>query len=480
MMKPHPRNERLQGSALPPSRFIFGDALDEQGLEPCEYIVHTEAPVFTCRLVGHDETPFPGDQQCDFSSAMLFDDVEKVSIYVCNQGFKLYDFTFSTDVPEAGCLQKICDEAMAVYLRLQQVYQEREVGASAREMRVISSKPLAPKERTEAIASLKQLAEDACQQPVSRLHLTALVQQALAGGDQAVLTEAQLGLLAQPTARSMLLETARNCIAYPEVVRQDGSILSFELWALPFVFSRAQGGAWWHFPLLERVEPVLSRMLGLPEKTVLWVSPTIFTLEMLYERGCQDLVHLAPVMDAGCDYAPQDPLHARASYEAARQTQDPQLLVAFIPFLVERAALSPEAARKGGRKALSAVLPLVQEAISSEMEYGEAELYAPMPWWDALSAGIGGINRKRLGLLLALLAAQLGSYQGLVAEAEYQPEQQGYLVTVRQSESQLEVGRSVWLLVSDIAPDRELAWAGLSAFLREAGISLTELSSRLH
>jgi len=479
-MKPHPRNARIQGSALRPNRFIFGDALDEQGLEPCEYLVHTEEPRFVCRLVGNDETPFDEAAKRGFASAVLFDESENASIYVCNQGVRLYDFTFSAEPPTAAELQTICDEAMGLYVRLQAIYSERELGADLREMRVIASKPLTPAERTAAVTELKLLAHEASQQPVSRLRLTALVQQALSGGDQAVLTEAQLALQSDPSAREVLLQTARDCIAFPEVVRKDGSILSLELWGLPFIFSRTEGGVWWHFPLLERVEPVLSEALELPAKSVLWVSPTLFTSDMLNERSCQDLVHLAPVMDAGCDYAPVDPVDARATFDAARQTHDPQLLVAFIPFLVERGSLEPGQARRRGRKALEAVISLVQDALGAEMEYGEAELYAPMPWWDALEAGINGMNRKRLGLSLALTAAQVGSYAGLQAEAEYQPELQGYEVVLRQTATDTVLARSVWLLVSDVAPDRERAWNTLSGCMREAGINLTERSARLH
>jgi hypothetical protein len=480
MMKPHPRNARLKGSALKPSRFIFGDALDEQGLEPCEYIVHTETPFFVCRLVGNDETPFEGEDQNDFASAVLFDDADNVSIYVCNHGFRLYDFTFRDEVPTAALLQQICDEAMKTYLRLQDVYREHESNRDAREMRVLSTMPLAPGARSEAVNALKSLALEACQQPMSRLRLTASVQQVLSGGDQAVMTETQLGLFAQPAARELLLQTARDCIAFPEVVRKDGSILSFELWALPFAFSRAQGGVWWHFPLLERVEPVLADALELPPKAILWMSPTLFTVEMLNERSCQDLVHLAPVMDAGCDFAPWDPVSSRATFEAARRTDDAQLLVSFLPFLVERGALSAEQARRCGRKALEAVMPLVQDAIGAEMEYGEAELYAPLPWWDALAAGIGSMNRKRLGLTLALSSARIGGKDGLEAEIEYQPEMLAFDVVIRQTGLDAAVARTTWMLVSDVAPDRDRAWGDLAGCLQEAGIPFKERLSRLH
>jgi hypothetical protein len=480
MMKPHPRNARVKGSALRPNRFIFGDALDEQGLEPCEYFVHTEMPRFVCRLVGNDETPFEGEDSGDFASAVLFDESDNVTHYVCNQGFRLYDFNFIDELPTAALLQQICDEAMQVYLDLQDIYREQESGLQAREMRVFTPKPLPPRARARAMTGLKSLAQESVHDPLRQMSLTASVQQVMAGGDPAVLTETQLALLNDPPARQLLLETARDCIAFPEVVRKDGSILSFELWALPFAFSRVQGGSWWHFPLLERVETVLADALELPSKAILWISPTVFTMEMLNERACQDLVHLSSVMDAGCDYAPWDPDDARATYEAARQTQDPRLLLAFIPFLVERGALPAEQAKRCARKALDAVMPLVQDAIGAEMEYGEAELFAALPWWEALSAGVGGVNRKRLGLTLALAAAHLGGMTDIEAEAEYQPELQGYEVCLRKSGRPEVIAHLPWLLVPDVAPDRERAWSELELCMREAGVPLTERITRLH
>jgi hypothetical protein len=417
----------------------------------------------------------------DFASALLFDEADNVTIYVCNAGFRLYDFNFKDEIPTAAALQRICDEALKAYMQLQDIYREQEAaGFELRELRALPSKPLAPVERSKAIAELKLLALDACQKPLRRLHLTALVQQTLSAGDWAVLTESQLGLQGEPKARDMLLQTARDCIAFPEVVRKDGSILSFELWGLPLAFSRAQGGVWWHFPLLERVEPVLADALELAPRAILWMSPTLFTVDMLNERACQDLVNIAPVMDAGCDYAPYDPESSRATFDAARQTHDPQMVVAFIPFLVERGALPMDQARRCARKTLEAVMPLVQEAISAEMEFGEAELFCPLPWWDALTAGIGGMNRKRLGMALALAHAHLGEGRSLVAQAEYQPELQGYELTFKQEGRDEAVARTVWMLVSDVAPDRERAWADLASCLRDARIPLTENIARLH
>src|ERR1700739_2045588 len=90
-MKPHPRNARIKGDPFVPNRFIFGDAVDDKGLEPYEYVIHTESPVFVCRLVGDDETPFAGRDSEAFASSVLFDETENVTHYVCNQGFRLFD-----------------------------------------------------------------------------------------------------------------------------------------------------------------------------------------------------------------------------------------------------------------------------------------------------------------------------------------------------------------------------------------------------
>lgn len=478
-MKPHPRNARIKGDPFVPNRFIFGDAVDDKGLEPYEYVIHTESPAFVCRLVGEDETPFAGRDNEGFASAVLYDEAENVTHYVCNDGFRLFDFNFWDEVPTAAALQKLCDELMAAYRRLNEAYAEREAGVKLREFKEGPNEPLLPVQRSERIKELIAKAQEALAAPLQKVQLTAAVQLALLGGDSAVFTEAQLALSSQPEARQLLINTARDCIAFPEVVRKDGSIASFELWALPFAFSRAQGGVWWHFPLLERIEAPLADALGVPEKAILWVSPTLFTLDMLNERACQNLVQLAPVMDAGCDYAPYDPDSARATFVAASQTADPQLVIAWIPFLVERGVLPVEQAKRMGRKALDAVMPLVQEAIGSQMEYGEAELFAPLPWWEGLSAATRAWNRKRLGITVALVAASVGGLQGLEAVAEYQPEHYAYQILLKSTAGEV-LAHAMWALEPDVAPEREHAWQDLAMCLQEAGIPLSEQASRLH
>ncbi|POA98828.1 hypothetical protein C2134_09600 [Chromobacterium sinusclupearum] len=481
-MKSLPRNARIRGEPFLPSRFIFGDAVDDEGLEGSEYLVHTESPAFICRLVGNDDTDFPGRESEGLASAVLYDEAEKITVYVCNLRLRLFDFNFYDEVePNVGQLQDICDEAMRAYQKLQKAYAERDAaGPPPREMRTGPTKPLPPAERQQAISQLIEQARLAVGKPMGGMQLAAAVQMALMAGDQAVFTEAQLALLAEPDARQLLIQRARDAVAFPEVLRKDGSVVSFELWALPFAFSRSQGGVWWHFPRLEALEVALADALEVPEKSILWISPTLFTVDMLNERGCQDLVQLAPVMDAGCDFAPLDPESSRATYEAARKTNDPQLVMAWIPFLVERGALPMDKARRLARRALDVAMPLVQQAVAAEMEYGEAELFAPLPWWEALSSGMRAWNRKRLGVTAALLAASQGGIDKLEAVAEYQPEIQGFEVALRVKGRDEVEARVPWLVVPDVAPDRDAAWRDLADCLREAGMPLSQSVARLH
>jgi len=482
-MKSLPRNARIKGEPFLPNRFIFGDAVDDQGLEGSEYLIHTEAPAFVCRLLGDDDTDFPGRGREGLSSAMLFDEADNVTVYVCNLRLRLFDFNFSNEdeMPTVGQLQAICDEAMEAYQRLHKAYADREAaGPVPREMRIGPTEPLPPAERGRAVNQLVELARRAVDQPMERAQLAGEVQMALAAGDQAVFTESQLALLSQPAARQLLVNCARDAIAFPEVMRKDGAVVSFELWALPFAFSRAQGGVWWHFPQLGRLEVALADALEVPEQSILWISPTLFTLEMLNERACQDLVQLAPVMDAGCDFAPLDPDSSRATFEAARKTNEPQLVLAWIPFLVERGALPPDQARRLARKALDAAMPLVQQAVGAEMEYGEAELFAPLPWWEAVQTGVRAWNRKRLGVTAALLAASAGGVQELEAVAEYQPELQGYEVGFRLRGREESAAHAPWLVTPDVAPERDEAWRDLAECLKEAGIPLSETLAKFH
>lgn len=90
-MKPLSPRSRLKGDPFLPNRFIFGDAIDQHGIEEYEYLVHTEQPTFVCRLM-HRAIPFDGADSEQFASAMLFDPEENVSYYTCNDGLAMTDF----------------------------------------------------------------------------------------------------------------------------------------------------------------------------------------------------------------------------------------------------------------------------------------------------------------------------------------------------------------------------------------------------
>ena len=53
-MRPIKASSSLPGDPFLPNRFIFGDAVDENGLEEFEYMVHTEHPAFICRILPQD------------------------------------------------------------------------------------------------------------------------------------------------------------------------------------------------------------------------------------------------------------------------------------------------------------------------------------------------------------------------------------------------------------------------------------------
>ena len=477
-MKSHPRNARIKGDPFIPNRFVFGDAVEEKGLEPYEYLIHTQEPGFICRLVGMDQTPFPARDQEGFRSVVLYDDENDLTHYVTNSGFRLFDFNFWGDIPTAAQLHKICDEAMQVYQRLQKAYVAREVAPKERDFRLVPTEPLPPPIRQQKIAELIALSRDAVQNPIKRMQLHALVIQVLSGGDQAVFTESQCQLQNEALARDTLLTTSRDAIAFPEVMRADGHVVSYELWAFPLIFSRTQAGMWWHFPLLEQLEPVLSEALGMAPETILWMSPTVFTADALAERGCQSLVHLAPTMDAGCDLALQDVAVARASFEAADKIIEPQLVLAWLPFIVERGKLTIDMLRAHAAAVLDAAMPMVQNALAAEMNYGEAELFMPLPWWDAMAAGTYAYNRKRVALAMATLSPDdAGS---LRAEAVYQPEGPMYEVTIHHQEKNVLRARIPWLLAPDLAPAKLGAWLDLQSCMQLLGIPVREVSAKLH
>lgn len=476
-MKLHPRNRPVKGDPFVPNRFIFGDAIDGETVEPYEYVVHTGSPAFVCRLVGNDDTPFIGRDGVEPNSAVLYDDDENITHYVCNAGFRLFDFNFWDEkIPTAAALQKICDEAINTYERLRVAYARNELGTTVeRELMVAPVEQLSLVQRTNQVKNIIGLSITSLTDSSKQQQFFELVRSVLLAGDESVFTEAQLALLDHTEARQALVNCARKAIALPEAVRKDGSIVDYELWALPLVFAREQGGVWWHFPKLERMEGVLANVLQLPADAVLWVSPTLFTFEMLRERACQPLIHLAQVMESGRDLALDEPEAARETYDVENQTKTQQLILCWIPFLLERGALTVEKARRLASKTLSAAMPVIQDALTEQMPYAEAELFAPLPWWQSLVTAVGAFNRRRLGLTLALLATHGHEPSALRVVIEYLPERLAYIVIFRDKASS-HLAQAPWLVVPDIAPDRVRAQEDLIDCLRESGVTTFELS----
>lgn len=480
MMKLHPRQMPILGNACVPGRFIFGDATDQNGLEACEYVVHTSFPQFICRLT-NDDTMLPSDgEQRDILSEVFYDTRNNTTLYVCDRGLRLYDFTFYDSLPTAEELQSACDEAVRQYFSLHKCYRERELKLKQRKVRIGPLQRLAPAERDRAARDLMDKARAAVSEPMGRRALSVAVHEVLCGGDYTVLTESQLGLFTEPDVRKQLIDTAKDCIALPDVVRQDGTVLSFELWALPLIFLRMEGGIWWYFPMLDRIKPTLAEVLGLSQNSMLLISPTIFTVEMLNEYGCQNLIHLAPSIDAGYDFVPVDIESMRTSYEHASKTIEPQLVMAWLPFLVEKGKLSKGVLHGREKSIVEAVMPIINEVLGKQMEYHEAELLAPLPWWEAISVGTMAWNRKRLGLTLGFAIATIGTEMELEAVIEYQPEAVAYAVDFRESGKDTILARTFWLVVPDVVPDRMAALKVLQSCLREVGVNVVENVIRLH
>ena len=161
-MKPLSPRSRLKGDPFLPNRFIFGDAIDQHGIEEYEYLVHTEQPTFVCRLM-HRAIPFDGADSEQFASAMLFDPEENVSYYTCNDGLAMTDFVFLGEPdsePNAGALQKICDEAVAAYWAIDEAYKNNqlELNEYGRRPRELPPMQLDDATRAHAVAELARAA----------------------------------------------------------------------------------------------------------------------------------------------------------------------------------------------------------------------------------------------------------------------------------------------------------------------------------
>ena len=467
-MRPIKSSSSLPGDPFLPNRFIFGDAVDENGLEEFEYMVHTEHPAFICRILPQD-LDFRGSGGEGFRSAMLFDEAENVSYYACNDGLTLTDFNFFTDAePTAGELKKICDQGIATYWKIDEAYKKREAEPLHR-LRVLQREAGVADRAGQLACELAEAARSAVDNPVQELKLASEVQSALNGNEPRILTEAQLSLRDAPAARKLLLERARALISLPDVVRPDGSFKPYELWAIPLMYTVGHAGDNWYLPGLADVEQVLREQFRLAPKVALQVSPVLFTHEWLRDSGCQTLVHVAAALDAGEAVAPEEPESMLRRYEEDRQRFLPRLTLNWIVFAVERGAL--QKAQVNDELLLDALMPVVESAMGSAIDYGEATLFAPQPLWQALSSGVEEYNAKRLMFAAALVEKNIGLAE-IDARVEYRPEALAWWLTFhRRSDGEMLTGFA-WLVTPDLAPDREAALDELRAVLERLGLSL--------
>lgn len=455
-------------STLP--KFIFG--LDGVGGGIERYVViHTCFPRFTCRMELYDGV-------CDWSEnepgVLLSDSEQGGCIYLSREGLRLFDFGLMDNVIALQLLP-VCHDLVRVYCSEDEMSEPPMV---SRQLKPVPEYVLSNNLRHEQVGELVELARQAAFPAGDVGALSAMLKKTLACGDSSVFTEAQLALLGEPEARSWLVSLARDIIAFPASQGHEFE-RGMELWALPFAFSRAEGGLWWHFPELQKMEAPLKRALGLDSDVVLQVSPTLFALDMLHHSFCHDLVHLVSYRQMGYDVALDDPVAARARYEFQSTLKAPQLVVAWIPFWLPRGMISTDSVQQHSRELLDIVMPLVLSAVRQDMPYGEAELFAPLPWWESLSSGVRTYNRKRLGMTIALVAAATGGAGELEAVAEFQPGTFEYEVGIRVAGRDI-IAKSPWWLTPDVVPNKQEAWLELSEYLEESGIPLSEIEVRLH
>ena len=120
---------------------------------------------------------------------------------------------------------------------------------------------------------------------------------------------------------------------------------------------------------------------------------------------------------------------------------------------------------------LDALMPVVESAMGSAIDYGEATLFAPQPLWQALSSGVEEYNAKRLMFAAALVEKNIGLAE-IDARVEYRPEALAWWLTFhRRSDGEMLTGFA-WLVTPDLAPDREAALDELRAVLERLGLLL--------
>lgn len=210
-------------------------------------------------------------------------------------------------------------------MALDEAYNAHREGLPLRPLRCLPAATLEVEELAQEIQSLLESARQANQDAMYRPTLMARVHQALLSGDARVLTEAQLALTEQPILREALLNTARDLIAQPDIAREDGTFQPYDLWAMPLIYTMPHLGRCWYFPQLSELEGVLRETCGLGRASSgQHVSPTVFSVEMLRESHCQQLVHVAPALDAGNAFIPEELEKMVAAYETNRSAKPPQ------------------------------------------------------------------------------------------------------------------------------------------------------------
>lgn len=466
----------LPGDPFLPNRFIFGDAVDAEGLEEHEYLVHTEEPTFVCRIVVQD-LEFKGSDAEDFRSAMLYDEAENVSYYACNDGVTLTDFNFyGTVEPTAGVLQKICDDAIACYWAIDEAYKKREA-EPIRRLRVMKRETDESASVAERAASLAAAARGADSDPAAGIQLAVQTQAALNSNDPRIFTEAQLALVDEPQARNTLLSRARELIAFPDVARPDGSFKPYELWAVPLMYTVEHAGEGWYFPGLDGLEAVLREHYHLAPKVQLHVSPALFTHGMLRDTACQTLIHVADALDAGEVFVPEEVDVMRRRYEEERQNYLPRLTLNWIVFAVERGTLQGEHADP--QLLLDAMMPVIEQSMNAEIDYGEATIFQPEPLWQSFATGTQEYNVKRLMFCLSYLEKSIG-LNAVRAEVEYRPQASAWWLSLLHTRDGESLTSFAWLISPDLAPDRDAALVQLSELLQQFEISMVPPRDLLH
>lgn len=102
-------------NSLPP--FVWGEAADEAGLHPDEFLIHNRHPRFECRVISDDYDDADYDGMPPISPGLVAEDPETGKrVYGNSVGLIFTDFVFIGGVPDVDALAKACDAATANYV----------------------------------------------------------------------------------------------------------------------------------------------------------------------------------------------------------------------------------------------------------------------------------------------------------------------------------------------------------------------------